>query len=281
MKKIYTFLLVWLSVFLFRIQAQAPNLPVKANLATSLSSSKVFSNNATSDVISFPLSNQTEFTLEVKAKVNSAQGRGLDVEVKNTAGLGFRTSLDKTTLNHSTILSAVENLSTSVDNAQEQTYRYAVKNGLVNIYQDGHYLTSKALDFVLDNSVSPIAYGTDNLLGRWAGVAGNNSGKPNDYGWANTSASLPWNTANSTSGVRYLDVTSGHTFESDNTAYNGRIMYIRWDNSAYSTSTYSYPVKLEKDLKYEFSWIYEYISNSAPGTPINVAISVPRTEPEL
>ena len=107
MKKIYTFLLVWLSVFLFRIQAQAPNFPVKANLATSLSGSKVFSNNATSDVISFPLSNQTEFTLEVKAKVNSAQGRGLDVEVKNTAGLGFRTSLDKTTLNHSTILSAV------------------------------------------------------------------------------------------------------------------------------------------------------------------------------
>lgn len=147
MKKIYTFLLVWLSVFLFRIQAQAPNLPVKANLATSLSSSKVFSNNATSDVISFPLSNQTEFTLEVKAKVNSAQGRGLDVEVKNTAGLGFRTSLDKTTLNHSTILSAVENLSTSVDNAQEQTYRYAVKNGLVNIYQDGHYLTSKSIGF--------------------------------------------------------------------------------------------------------------------------------------
>ena len=104
-------------------------------------------------------------------------------------------------------------------------------------------------------------------------MTGNNSGKPNDYGWANTVATLPWNTANSTSGVRYLDVTSGHTFESDNTAYNGRIMYIRWDNSAYSTSTYSYPVKLEKDLKYEFSWIYEYISNSAPGTPINVAIS--------
>ena len=273
MKKLYTFLLVWLSVFLFRIQAQAPNLPVKVNLATSLSGSKTFSNSATSDVISFPLSNQTEFTLEVKAKINSAQGRGLDVEVKNTAGLGFRTSLDKTTFNHSTVSSAVENLSTSVDNAQEQTYRYAVKNGIANIYQDGHYLTSKPLDFVIDNSATPIVYGSDNLLGRWAGVAGNNSGKPNDYGWANTYASLPWNTANSTSGVRYLDVTSGHTFESDNTAYNGRIMYIRWDNSAYSTSTYSYPVKLEKDLKYEFSWIYEYISNSAPGTTINVAIA--------
>ncbi|WP_417941292.1 glycosyl hydrolase [Flavobacterium sp. RS13.1] len=273
MKKIYTFMVFGLSVFLLRIQAQTPNLPVKVNLATTLSGLKTFNNGTASDVLTFPLSNQTEFTLELKAKVNSAKGRGLDVEVKNTTGLGFRTSLDKKAFNYTTVLSSIENLSKSSDNAQEQTYRYAVKNGFVNIYQDGHYLTSKGLDFVNDNSAVPTVYGSDNLLGRWAGVAGNNSGKPNDYGWANTSASLPWNTANSTSGVRYLDVTSGHTFESDNTAYNGRIMYIRWDNSAYSTSTYSYPVKLEKDLKYEFSWIYEYVSNSAPGTPINVAIS--------
>ena len=274
MKKLYTFLLFGLSVFAFQTYAQAPNLPVKVNLATTLNGSRTFNNGTNPDIISFPLSNESEFTLEVKAKINSAQGRGLDVEVKNTAGLGFRTSLDKTSFNNTTVLSSINNLSTSVNNAQEQTYRYAIKNGVANIYQDGHFLASKTLDFV--NSASEtqgIVYGPDNLLGRWAGVTGNNSGKPNDYGWANTVVTLPWNTANSTSGVRYLDVTSGHTFESDNSVYNGRIMYIRWDNSAYSTSTYSYPVKLEKDLKYEFSWIYEYISNSAPGTPINVAIS--------
>ncbi|PJJ09126.1 putative secreted protein (Por secretion system target) [Flavobacterium sp. 1] len=273
MKKLYTFLLFWLSVFVFNIHAQAPNLPVKASLATTLNGSKTFTSAVNSDIISFPLSNQTEFTLEVKAKVNAATGRGLDVEVKNTSGLGFRTSLDKTTFNNTTILSLPDNLSTSADNAQEQTYRYAIKDGVANIYQDGHYLTSKTLDLLNDNSGAAIAYGTDNLLGRWAGVTGNNSGKPNDYGWANTSASLPWNTANSTSGVRYLDVTSGHTFESDNTVYSGRLMYIRWDNASYSTSTYSYPVKLEQGLRYEFSWIYEYISNAAPGAKLNVAIS--------
>ncbi|MBF4483415.1 glycosyl hydrolase [Flavobacterium sp. CSZ] len=274
MKKLYTFILFCLSVFLFRGYSQAPNLPVKINLGTTLNGSKTFSNAANSDIITFPLSSQSEFTLEVKAKINTAQGRGLDVQVKNSAGFGFRTSLDKTTLNNTTALSIIENLSTSVDNAQEQTFRYAVKDGVANIYQDGHYLTSKTLDFVIDNSAAQqIVYGTDNLLGRWAGIAGNNSGKPNDYGWANTVATLPWNTANSTSGVRYLDVTSGHTFESDNTAYNGRLMYIRWDNSSYATSTYSYPVKLEKDLQYEFSWIYEYISNAAAGIKLNVSIS--------
>lgn len=272
MKKIYTFLL--LSVSAFQMHAQAPVLPVKTDLATTLSGSKTFSDGVNPEVLSFPLLSPTEFTLEVKAKINAAQGRGLDIETKNAYGIGLRTSLDKTTFNNTTALPSINNLSTSVDNAQEQTYRYAVKDGIANIYQDGHYLGSKPLELVADPSgTSQIVYGSDNLLGRWAGVAGDNSGKPTAYGWANTYASLPWNTANSTSGVRYIDVTAGHTFESDGTAYNGRIMYMRWDSASYSASTYSYPIKLEKGLQYEFSWIYEYVANAAAGAKINVAIS--------
>jgi hypothetical protein len=275
MKKNYTVLLFLLSVFACQIYAQAPNLPVKTGLTTTLSGSKTFNNSTGSDIVSFPLSNPNEFTLEVKAKINAAQGRGLDVEVKNASGLGVRTSVDKTTFNNSTVLSSISNLSTSVDNGQEQTYRYAVKDGMVHIYQDGHYLASKALNLVSDANAATqtIVYGADNMLGKWAGIVGNNSGKPTDYGWANTYASLPWNTANSTSGVRYLDVTSGHTYESDNSVYKGRIMYIRWDGSTYSSSTYSYPVKLEKGLQYEFSWLYEYVSNAAAGAKMNVSIS--------
>ncbi|MBA0882953.1 glycosyl hydrolase [Flavobacterium undicola] len=275
MKKKYFFLLLMLSVFACQIYAQAPNLPVKAGLVTTLSGSKIFNSSTSSDIVTFPLSNPNEFTLEVIAKINAAQGRGLDVEVKNASGLGIRTSLDKTTFNNSTVLSSISNLSTSVDNGQEQTYRYAVKDGMAHIYQDGHYLTSKAFDLVGDANAGaqPIVYGADNMLGKWAGIVGNNSGKPTDYGWANTYASLPWNTANSTSGVRYIDVTSGHTLESDNSVYKGRIMYIRWDGSAYSASTYSYPVKLEKGLQYEFSWLYEYVANAAAGAKMNVSIT--------
>ena len=275
MRKNYTLLLFLLTVLGFKIRAQAPALPVKAALNTTLNGSKTFNNSSGSDILAFPLSNQNEFTLEVKAKINAAQGRGLDVEVKNASGLGVRTSVDKTTFNNSTVLSSISNLSTSVDNGQEQTYRYAVKDGVAHIYQDGHYLTSKALDLVSDANAGtqPIVYGADNMLGKWAGIVGNNSGRPTDYGWANTYASLPWNTANSTSGVRYLDVTSGHTLESDNSVYKGRIMYIRWDGSAYSSSTYSYPVKLEKGVRYEFSWLYEYVSNAAAGAKMNVSIS--------
>lgn len=274
MKKKYFFLLLMFTIFVFQIHAQIPNLPIKAGLATTLSSSKTFSNGVNLDVITFPLSNQNEFTLELKAKINAVQGRGLDVEFQNSFGLGLRTSLDKTTFNNSSSLTAFENLSTSVDNSQEQTYRYAVKDGAISIYQDGHYLATKSLVSLNNNTLNnTMVYGSDNFLGKWAGIVGNNSGKPTDYGWSNTSTSIPWNTANSTGGVRYLDVTSGHTFESDGAAYNGRIMYIRWDNGTYSSSTYSYPIQLESGNQYEFSWLYEYVSNAAPGAKMNVAIA--------
>lgn len=274
MKKKYIFLLLVFTVFAFKTNAQAPNLPTKVTLATTLNGSKTFSDGSNLDVLTFPLSNQNEFTVELNAKINAAQGRGLDVEFQNSFGLGLRTSLDKTSFNNSSSLAAFENLSTSVDNAQVQTYRYAVKDGAVSIYQDGHYLSTKSLVSLSKNELNQtIDYGTDNFLGKWAGTVGNNSGKPTDYGWANTYASLPWNTANSGGGVRYFDVTSGHTFESDGSIYNGRIMYMRWDGTAYSSSVYSYPINLEKGLQYEFSWIYEFVSNAAPGVKMNVAIA--------
>lgn len=274
MKKKYTFLLFNLLVIACKIHAQVPNLPTKATLTTTLSASKTFMDGSNIEVLTFPLSNQNEFTVEYNAKINAAQGRGLDFEFQNTFGLGFRASLDKTSFNNTSSLTSPENLSTSVDNAQVQKYRYAVKDGVVNIYQDGHYLTTKSLVTLNNNRLNQtVDYGVDNFLGKWAGIVGNNSGKPNDYGWANTSTSIPWNTANSGSGVRYLDVTTGHTFESDGTPYQGRIMYIRWDGTAYSSSTYSFPVQLEYGYQYEFSWIYEFVSNAAPGVKMNVAIA--------
>lgn len=274
MDKKYFISLLTFTIFAFQIHAQVPNLPTKATLSTTLNGSKIFNDGLNIDVLTFPLTNQNEFTLEVKAKVNSVVGRGLDVEFQNSFGQGLRTSLDKTTFSNTTVLTSLENLSTSVDNAQEQTYRYAVKDGVVNIYQDGYYLASKQLLSLNSNETNQsTVYGSDNYLGKWAGDVGENSGKPTDYGWSNTYTSLPWNSANLSGGVRYMDVTSGHTFESDGSVYNGRIMYMRWDGAAYSSSVYSYPVNLEKGLQYEFSWIYEYLANASAGAKINVAIS--------
>ncbi|WP_308991145.1 glycosyl hydrolase [Mariniflexile litorale] len=273
MKKNSFLLLLIFTVFVFQTHAQDPGLPIKANLNTSLSGIKTFTNSSNVDVIVLPLSNKNEFTLEVNAQINEAAGRGLDVEFTNDFGTGLRTSLDKTSFNSTSLLSAIENLSSTVNNAQEQTYRYAVKDGVAHIYQDGHYISSKPL-IALEGGTetTPVLnYGTDNFLATWAGVASNNSGRPTDYGWVNPS--VTFNTANAGSGVRYMDVTSGHTFENGGAVYQGRLMYMRWDGNSYSTSTYSFPVNLEKGYQYEFSWIYEYIANAASGAKMNVAIS--------
>lgn len=69
-----------------------------------------------------------------------------------------------------------------------------------------------------------------------------------------------------------MDVTSGHALESDGANYSGRLLYIRWDGTQ-ENSVYSFPVQLEASKDYQFSWLYEYISNLAPGSQINVSVS--------
>ncbi len=273
MKHNYLFLLLFLTCVAWKTHAQLPNLPVKAALSTTLSGSKTFNNSIAVDTIALPLSNKDEFTLDVNVQVNSAVGRGFDVEFNNEFGFGLRTSLDKTQFNNSSSLSQIEALSSSVDYGQAQTYRYAVKDGMAHIYLDGHFLASKTLTSLLGNTSQELNFGTDNYLGAWAGSSSDNSGAPSDYGWANTYSETLFNTANAGGGVRYMDVTSGHTYESDGSTYNGRLMYIRWDGNSYTSSTYSFPIELENGYQYELSLIYELLANGPSGRKINVAIS--------
>ncbi len=276
MKKTTIILAGIISFFSFNALAQYPNLPKKSELSTVVHGARSFSNATGKDTIMIPVNPIGDFTFEVKAKVSSAVGRGMDIDARTKDGKGLRTSLDQTSFNWTNPLSATENFSIS-DNSQEQTFRYAVTNGYAHIYQNGKYLKSKSLDVVKDivNGIEtdPVAIiGTSNSISDWAGKTGDNSGKPTAYGWANTSTSTSWNTANSTSGVRYMDVTSGHTFESDGATFKGRLMYIRWDGGLLS-SVYSYPVTLDANSTYQFSWLYEYLANASAGSKITVSIA--------
>ncbi|WP_428741661.1 glycosyl hydrolase, partial [Tenacibaculum sp.] len=114
---------------------------------------------------------------------------------------------------------------------------------------------------------------SNNIVDTWDGFAYDNQKTPDAYAWNNNYGGIPWNTANSGSGVRYMDVTSGDTYENDGSTFAGRLLYIRWDNVAYQNSTYSFPVDLTGNQDYKFKWIYEYLANSTPGAQINVAIS--------
>ncbi len=117
----------------------------------------------------------------------------------------------------------------------------------------------------------PISAAT-NLLEGWDGNGdtNQNTSYPNNYGWNLTVGSF--NYANASSGVRYIDVTSGHTYSGS--TYSGRLLMVRWDGSGSTslTSVYSYPVVLEANTRYQFSWIYEWWNNaSSPELTVNIS----------
>ena len=272
MKQHYLFLLVIITLSLTNLRAQVPAFPVQSSLNENLRTQAVF--DSSKDTVKLHTQNASHFSLEFPAQIDAATGRGLDVFYKNKLGRGFRTSLSKTEFNLTTDLNAPQNLSLSVDNAQKQTYRYVVDGDDLHIYLDGYYLTSQKIEQLSGSeSANPVTYGPDNLLGAWAGTPGNNSGKPTDYGWSNNQITSIFNTANAGSGVRYMDLSSGHVLDSDGSNFNGRLMYIRWDGNDYSTSTYSYPIDLKAGASYEFSWLYELVANTSPGAKLQVAIS--------
>lgn len=120
-----------------------------------------------------------------------------------------------------------------------------------------------------------------NLLAGWDGngVTGILS-KPNDAGWLNTaSASIPWSTANSSTGCRFRDsgVSGGYTagsytYEAGGTV-NTRQLMFRWDADSYATSIYAYPVTLEACATYIFSMDFVCGGSATPPQSMNIGIS--------
>ena len=261
--------------------AQEPALPQKEQLATALiAAPRAFTNPSAVDVEKITAVAPPDsggYTLELKGRVTSSQGRGLDVEARNAQGVGFRTSVNAEQLAWSIPLSAPEML-LQTDNSAEQTFRYAVANGAVHIYQNGYYIATRSLapvyDVVSGVEVDPFEKG-NNLIGGWAGTEGSNSGAPTDYGWTTAGGTPPFSAANGTSGARYIDVHEGHANEHtlDGTPYSGRIMFIRWDGGGYSAAKYLYPVTLEANATYMLSMLHAYWSNSTGGKTITAGVS--------
>lgn len=280
---LFFYLLAACGLLAVNTRAQTPNLPAKATLSQTLLSGRTFTNGTAVDTVARQYSGTGNYTLEVIAKVNSATGRGLDIEGRNAVLNGFRVSLDASNLKLSNSLSVVTALTASTA-TQNHTIRVAVRGDSAHIYQNGAYLLSQPLAGIKDiaagaetDAVANATYGT-NEIPNWAGMPGNNSGAPNVYGWAYTGTTVTnlFNTANSTSGVRYIDLTaaspagSQHTYNGTN--YIGRIMYIRWDNASYQSAVYSYPVSLEANTTYDFSWLYSLTANNSGSQPITVGV---------
>ena len=246
--------------------AQTPSLSVKGTLdETLLSTPRGFTNALAVDTMEIPFSYQGDFTIEVKGKVTSAVGRGLDIEARKSDKSGFRTSVspDKFRWTSSLNSQSVLNLSSTA----EQTFRYAVEGNSVHIYQNGTYIDTKSLttinNIVNDAEVDPTGVSdATNLIPNIFG--GTSNVKPDAIGWGNNGAgTVPWITAGGGSGVRFQDNFNGLTY--NGTQYAGRAFIVRWESGVTNGSHYYYPVTLAANTTYNFSFMYAYWNNGSPG----------------
>lgn len=254
--------------------ATPPQLPAKYQLNSVLTSTeKNISANVRDITVLTPFNPAKDFSIEFKTKINTAEGRGLDFEARASSGIGFRISLDKTTLNWTAPLNVPDEIS-PVDNSVDQVYRLAVKDNKVYIYRGLNYVGVRDATMIKEIQTTDIegeiagTYG-ENVMANWAGPSGTGTAMPTTYGWS-ASASVPWNVAGGGGGVRYETAT--HNIEGGG-SYNGRFMTIRWDGSSISSATYFYPVTLEANKTYEFSFLYEYWSNATSAQTITVGVS--------
>lgn len=286
MKTLLHVVLTFLCLLGLNAFGQAPNLPTKQTLSESILSSRTFSNPSQTDTVVRQRPIADNYTLEVVARVNSASGRGLDIEARNSKAKGFRLSLDASALKWTSALNSSRAM-TSSNAGESQTIRIAVSNQLVHIYQNGVFVQTEPLSSIkdidggveFDNLLNTVQGPT--LIPNWAGTAPNNSGRPSDYGWAytNTTVNL-FNTANSGSGIRYMDVNAssgGNVHTYNGSPYVGRLMFIRWDGSAYKDACFSYPVTLEANTTYDFSMLHAYVTNATGGRAITVGIGKTNT----
>lgn len=280
MKRILTMLTALvMGLLTTRVHAQQPALPTKASLSQSLLINKTFTNNSQADTATAWTQLPSSYSLEVIAKVNSATGRGLDIDARNAAMKGWRLSLDAQNLTANASLASPKALTLS-RNGEQHTIRVAVQGDSAYIYQNGAYIETQSLTAIKDiaNGVEvsdPPYTGSPSIMANWAGTAPNNTGMPSAYGWGYTGTTVTnlFNVANGSSGVRYTDVSATvNTHTLDGAIYNGRLLFLRWDNASTQNTVFYYPVTLEANTNYDFSMLHAYFSNSTGGRSMTVGV---------
>lgn len=280
MNRLLLFICVVLLQITTHLHAQEPNLVQKNELQTTLGVNETINASNIVSIISLPITDATNMSIEIKAKINSATGRGLDVDLRKRDFKGFRTSLNTQNLQWSAPLSAISVLNFS--STAEQTIRYAVEGETVHIYQNGTYINSKSLTTIYDidngveNTNPNIADMTTgpNLIPNIVGTVPTPTQKPNEVGWENNGAgTVPWNLPN-TAGVRFTNTLNTNLKDKSGNPYTGTnyFMLLRWESGVTNGSAYYYPVTLEANKTYNLSSLYTYYSNGSSGT-FKIAVS--------
>ncbi|MFI1744368.1 glycosyl hydrolase [Thalassobellus sediminis] len=272
MRKLIRILNIVLILTTGQLFSQEPNLTQKASLPTTLLTSETFNGSNVVDTIHLPIDMYENMSLEIKATINSADGRGLDFDLRSKDFTGFRTSLNTEKLQWSTPLSSSYMMNFS--STEEQTIRYAIEGNTVHIYQNGSYIESKNLETIYDivngientnPDLSSMTEGpniTENAFGNLT------TQTPLQAGWNNNgTGSVPWNTPNSSSGVRFTNLLNNNlTYNGQTYTESNHFMLMRWESGVTNGSSYYYPVTLEANTTYNLSSLYTYWGNGSSGT---------------
>lgn len=243
--------------------AQAPDLEKKADLPTTLLQNKSYAGEAAStDKLSTPVPGDS-YTIEVKGKFSAGTGRGLDILANDATGLGYRVSMDAASLAWTNPTTSSTTLS-STDNTQLRTLRFAVADKKVNIYEDGYYIATRALESIPEALTSGDDINPEVIpSGDW----GSSKPTPASKGWTfvktdNTLGTVPSN-------ARFEASPGSNTpVYSDGTKLNGNFFFIRWDSNNTKNCYYVYGVDLEANTTYTFSMDCAYWANSNASTVI-------------
>lgn len=239
--------------------AQAPNLTKKNVLPTSLLSLQSYLGNEVQvSKLATPVVGDS-YTIEVKGKIISGTGRGLDICVNDAKGQGFRVSLDAKSLNWTNPLTKSQLLISS-DNTKLRTLRFAVIDKQVSIYQDGYFVATCPLETIEESitrgfgdNVNPEVIPSES----W----GSTKPTPVSKGWylldGDNQEVTKWPNS------RFEVSPNLKLTNEDGTVYNGNFFLFRWDGSLKNKSyKYAYAVTgLKANTTYQLSMDCAYWNN--------------------
>lgn len=254
--------------------AQAPNLTKKNVLPTSLLSLQSYLGNEVQvSKLATPVVGDS-YTIEVKGKIISDTGRGLDICVNDAKGQGFRVSLDAKSLNWTNPLTKSKQLVSS-DNTKLRTLRFAVIDKQVSIYQDGYFVATCPLE-AIEESITR-SFG-DNVnpevipSSSW----GSNKPTPVSKGWYLLDGSN--NEVTSWPNSRFEISPNLKLSYEDGSVYNGNFFLLRWDGGLKNKSyKYAYAVTgLKANTTYQLSVDCAYWNNDN-STTFTLGVSQEKT----
>lgn len=256
--------------------AQAPDLQQKQTLPNTLLTNQTYSSNEVQVSKLTTVVPGKEYTLEVKGKFNSGTGRGLDIVANDAEGKGFRFSMDAKTLNWNNPLNKLTALS-ETDNTQTRTFRFAVADGKVNIYEDGFFVCTRDIE-TIEESITKNDGEDINPEVIPASDWGSSKPSPASKGWFLLNNKNEEIAADEWPNSRFETSPKMKASYEDGTVFNGNIFVLRWDGGLKNKSyKYGYAITgLKANTTYRLSLDCAYWNNDNR-TTFTIGVSKEKT----